>query len=902
MSNVFVLLSSALFLCFGFKSNYREIKPRTLKANQAIETKLLNLPDSQFQIETFSWYTFKTGKKTYYLADVLDPSVYNQRVLEIRLIVNATAEDDVPKNYITKNDLSLLDVVYNENGKATRSYYSISQEKAEEIISLSVDAKENSEVYKRLVTSYNSYYSWLTKANLNSKSCGKKESISRIRANSTSPQINQQAPLDYYQKTKEIRKNSALFDKFSYSGQGNESNLNLDSPIVSLIPKSYFTSVGVYYNCGTEWGYYINTIKDNGDNFFSQLLLFDIIQLKAEAECSDQVSIKVIEHKNYKYDERYDAVYFDSVNNLCIGNPSLESNIRYIRCSDDQNAASHPNPGDINYNYTLDDGFAFGDIQVKHIGQEKAASGGADVSKALINSSIDLSLSLLSSGAEIVTPISSFVISKSLSFAFDSLFDKCYPLEYDTSKNITKANGKIIYQYNYNLNDFSNFEKRRNANKLLKSSIIKRPPHSKNQGSNTYNQIESNHQSPLLFKNETDSINFRHAVCSSQTSKNYTARIEHRLTLEVFNDNSIKIFRTSPDFLTTIQSGWGYLYGENIKPTKKILSINQQTLDVAYGEQYSQELEFSPEVSSTYDLVLTEATPDSQILVKEYPSAKNTTSEDIYNTEFISKENSQINYRINCSYKVNVFREKGKTYHIELKRISCAQYFGCGQFTIYEAHPGLGSLEEKPLSHSTSGAITRKIQYNGMQQTYHFYSKKDDISTLMLTSTEDTYITLLDEKYRPFIWDDDSFGSRNAGLIIRRKAYSPIFLSPRLYSKSSTGVFALTISNATWVPKFENRHEVTSTRVRSIKVDCSVEKDYYYLLSFKEDCTFTLYNKYWSEYADLYVYDSAFTPIKDTRMYDDTMLDIKAKVNEVFIIQVNVYNPTNSSYRVDILV
>ena len=897
MKALFILMLTSFR--FSLRSSFQHVSPTIVKSNSNMNVKFKGSLSEQNEIiklsQKYSWYAVTIGQKTNYMADALNPQDFDSVILEVRLIPNATARDGVPSSYLSNVNQTIIEVVRSINNMIEPSYYAIDSENTEAIISLSNPIDEESEIFNRLITSYNAYFSWNSFSQPSPNEHTIHNGQRKIRANSTHPAINEQAPLDYYLKTKEIKKNSPIFNKFSYSETGGESNLNLSSAITSLLPKSYFTMTGTHSECGSEWGYYINTSKDNGDNYFSQVLIFDVIQIWATVEFADQVTIKVVEHSNYKYDEKSQSVYYDSVNHLCLGNPSLESSIEYVQCTDNRNNKRHPNPSDSDYDYNSDDGFSFGEEKIMHIGQGKASDKKIKGDKALFNFSKDLAISLIP-GLN-ASPIGSFILSQSLSFISDHLFDKIFPTT-DGDHTLTKGNdGKYIYSYD-NPNSFTNIEARRDFCELRKSSYFRMPPYSN--ANKTNNEIKNNRQTPLLFKDETDSINFWHTVISSQTSSDYTAVVAHHISLDIFNDDSIAIFKFDPTFLTNIQGTWGYLYGVDISPAKKEISSTNQSVHVAFGSKHSQDIDFTPLVTSDYDLILTDATPESKFYIEGFSSAAGVENSDGFTSVFIPTISSA-KLKINYSFKVNIHLIKGKTYHIHVRRLITKQYFGFGKFAIYEAHNGLGSLQEKPLTGSSTGKISQMVEYKGLQQTYHFYSKEDQIVTIALSASKDTYLTLLDDKYRPFINDDDSFGGRNAGLIIRVKAFSPIFVSPRLYSQSSSDKISRTISNSLWIPSFQNNHNYP-TPVMNIKVDCSKAQDYYYYVSFNEDCEFTLYNKYWSEYAYVYIYDSQFNEIKNSRMDDDTMLVINVKSNEVFAIRVSVYNIDKKSYFASILV
>ncbi len=118
---------------------------------------------------------------------------------------------------------------------------------------------------------------------------------------------------------------------------------------------------------------------------------------------------------------------------------------------------------------------------------------------------------------------------------------------------------------------------------------------------------------------------------------------------------------------------------------------------------------------------------------------------------------------------------------------------------------------------------------------------------------------------------------------------------------TSSGDFTLTVSDLQWRPKF-NPEKATAEQKMEIRANSSILKSYYYYVSFDFNCTFTIYNPYYSEVRYVYIYDASFNEIKNTRMWDDTMLTIEAKSNEVFIIGLEIYSPLSSSYIMELTI
>ena len=53
-------------------------------------------------------------------------------------------------------------------------------------------------------------------------------------------------------------------------------NSNEDDPIVDIVPKEYFYTENQTLKIGTEYGFFINTVKTGNKNYLATVLVFDI--------------------------------------------------------------------------------------------------------------------------------------------------------------------------------------------------------------------------------------------------------------------------------------------------------------------------------------------------------------------------------------------------------------------------------------------------------------------------------------------------------------------------------------------------------------------------------------------------------------------------------------------------
>lgn len=78
-------------------------------------------------------------------------------------------------------------------------------------------------------------------------------------------------------------------------------NTDADDPIVQIIPKQYFYTVGSELVIGNEYGYYINTESYENDSFLSTAIVFDIETLSNLVETIDRVIVSVTPLFEYQY-------------------------------------------------------------------------------------------------------------------------------------------------------------------------------------------------------------------------------------------------------------------------------------------------------------------------------------------------------------------------------------------------------------------------------------------------------------------------------------------------------------------------------------------------------------------------------------------------------------------------
>lgn len=85
------------------------------------------------------------------------------------------------------------------------------------------------------------------------------------------------------------------------AGNGFILKVGEDDPIVKIVPKDKFFTIGQVLEIGDEYGYFINTTQNSNGNYLSTVLVFDITTNTNLEETIDRVIINVNPIFQYKY-------------------------------------------------------------------------------------------------------------------------------------------------------------------------------------------------------------------------------------------------------------------------------------------------------------------------------------------------------------------------------------------------------------------------------------------------------------------------------------------------------------------------------------------------------------------------------------------------------------------------
>jgi hypothetical protein len=513
---------------------------------------------------------------------------------------------------------------------------------------------------------------------------------------------------------------------------------------------------------------------------------------KADTITPDTVAIKTVIHKNYKYNYDFDKVVRDVDNSYALGNPTFKEGLKYIRGIDDENGVDNPNPDDVSsYIWQNDNGFAFGSSTVKYIGVGKNySSGPEDIAKIVfLAGSVGLAIGTagLSIGAQIAIGTGYSVISDTIINAF---------FRNEANLGAEDSNGKII-RTSTDIMGADNFESARDANLLRK--IIELRMQDREGG---FDESKPNRDSPMLFKTDSDSINYQSQVISSSESQSYTAVISHELHAEIFNDNTW-FFKWDPDYIGDVKGDWSYIIGKNTKVTAKTISPDGSSIYGVCGTINDQIVKIKPVISAYYDVVISKipAYLTASIDGTSYSVTSSAASlTDAWNNPRIVARDTYL--------KLYPYLQGGQEYVLRLSRTngSSKRVFGTAKINAY-----LSNNSMSQTGSNTNGTLNyswKAISYNGFSINNRFIPLTSGLYTVVLSTPSgysgfvDTYIRILDENFQEIAHDDDGWGHVTAGIRMHMQVNKAYYIISRLYSATSSGNYEIDVFKQDYLPEF----------------------------------------------------------------------------------------------------
>lgn len=735
-------------------------------------------------INHYNFYYFEDGGRPYYLADVLDQKSYCDSILEFRVIINDKLSSISKIRGNTEISASIEIIKLDSEGNLSKESSKPSTSQINRILKKTLLATKNDAVFKRLVTSLNEEADF-------------KSSLPQIMPRyyvDCSGSVDNQTALDHYFDTQGFEPDMV---NLGYGKtQSSELVKSSDDGITNIISKSVFKTNGVYSKGGYEWGYYANTYTDSGNDKITSLLIYDISTIKSDSINPDTVSITTVLTNNFKYCYDTDVVSIDVPNNYCLGNPKYAAALKYINFAGDGNTEKVKNDDETGYDIKEDNGFCFGSTAIKYVGvNKKYNSGPEDVSKLLVTTAsvaLGVATSGLSLFSQALIGVGTDIIGNIATEHIANNTRDFYTADGD---------GKIKRTYT-TINGYYNFESLKNDMISQGKRLPKFFETRLQDGSGQFS--DSNRGNPLLFKTSSDSINYQLQLYSPSNCTNYAGLISHRFSAEVFNDTTW-FLNWEITYLSAFSTNWSYVIGKNIKPSAITVDNGGDDYYLVFGTQQKQTVYFKPKESSYYDIVLHNMPANTTMKVSGVPEGSLTDSSgSLFPTDAWNVGRKMSNRKF---LKVWHYFTAGNTYPISIGREENGQLlFGTAKMNIYLSGAIMGSTGSSATALNHSSVTVRN---GGFAVNNEFTPAANGQYTFTVdpssSSSQDTYLRILDSNFNEIIRDDDGWGGSESGAKIRLFQGSQNFVISRFYSKSASGTYDINIYKQTYLPELRGK-------------------------------------------------------------------------------------------------
>ena len=893
MIKIFTLLSllAAIIIPSVSQSNLNVTKKINPKEKYSISIRE-STNEIKELVKSFDIFDYKISNKHYYVCDVLNPESVQKKLKKIVINTSPSEIDGLPFNYSAYTDKTIIEIVEEKNNTNSTEYFYADKSFGDYIESIAMTIDKESLEFERICTSFNYLISEKQKNNKNAPA-------SDYSYNASISLLDSQASLEHFIKTKEVR-SEEMTNEYIKPNETEPNNYYyyIDNPITTIIPKYLFTQQIAKFDFGIEWGYYINTVQgSNSNEYISSVLIIDLTQIRGYNSQNDQIQIKVIHHSNYKYILSQDAVIYYGENNYCIGNPIIESQLHYVAANDNLNNSITVNPEDSNYSMKNDKGFSFGAANFKLIGIGKQRDNKIEAYKSYIVNVCSTIIDFVTNSLEL-SFASSLAISKISDFAINSLLSN-YEAPVKNANIVTNSNG--LYEYNYTLeNSYDNIITAAQFSALKKyvCFYLQNRGDTNNKFNSNATNIETNHQTPILFKNDSHSINYSQNIISSEQTENYVASISHRLQFDVFIDDTT-LFKFDPSFIGRYETGWSYLLGKDVCFSEKTYA-SKKDLYVATGTHNPQVIIFSPQVTAYYDIVLTKSSDLMRLSEATFGDIQLTE----YREEFENVWGTTLSNGYHSTFKGRVRLTSGNTYRFQIKRIhESNQYYGTCIFNIYQLGTDLGDIYNSNIASSQDKYINQNISYNKTPIINRLYSSKSELYSISAnhyqSNSLDTYLLILDSKYRVLAISDDNYGNRDAGLLLRINSNNNIYIVTHLYNMSSSGTYGINVAKASIIPTLT--FDSNTNSFGKIIIDFSKYNSRLYLFSLPISCTVNMF----VERIPYYISTISIETINREKLYEQNESSSASYISgqltsgRVYFLYCKIYN-NNSTYAIDI--
>ncbi len=333
MKKIFILFLSTfacLFLyfnCYSQANNFNYYigtyhnNEIFLNDNTSFEINLSNY--NLYHVENYYSYDF-------YIYDVLENS--DDKLYEAKCITKYANYDYKIKNLNNQdlNEFNTLEILYRVNDNVSIVYVPLNEQDYNYVISTSqfIDFLSNSDLVERLKRSLASEFSMKSEFNtINNKEVLSTSAVLNEFENSN-VYCNKNNTVRYGECQDYTNTNACIYNLKQnnefFSGQFYDYKNYTDSAIVYAIPKKYFMTRGIFSYIGPEYGFYINTYQDTGNDNISNFLIFDIEATKKAYNQNGTICVKPLltGYTKYKRDTQIVTYELDS-SNLAITNINM---------------------------------------------------------------------------------------------------------------------------------------------------------------------------------------------------------------------------------------------------------------------------------------------------------------------------------------------------------------------------------------------------------------------------------------------------------------------------------------------------------------------------------------------------------------------------------------------------
>ncbi len=527
-----------------------------------------------------------------------------------------------------------------------------------------------------------------------------------------------------------------------------------DDPIINLIPRNLFITRGTYSYIGLEYGFYIKTYQDYGNDNISEFILFDITrtELYPERLSNDAPIIKInpVYSGSAMYDYSRKVIHepFSIDTYLALANINVKVGLRNY---------DQLNIDDSGYNKYNDYGNFFSSSSV--------TAKGEGIKRDKTN--VDLSLLKIAvAGVKFLIPgpVGTIVsmIGRPILTATESYFNGYYASNRVSYHNLEKLSdgryfGNQTTLGNNNANSVIN--NYGNLPKDLTAVLV----------NNSHN---TNTNYPLLYKNNTDYFQVSYSLAQKDSSINWNTLVSTEISLDIYRDDTGWFLWWTTGSLSHMDSVYGgkieyfnespsHSNGGNIIEGSVMRALFKNGNGVAYNHSHNpvlgsyQDFYFTPNRTFSYVIETFNRVGDPYLKIFDV------------NNNLIAFNDDGAN---NLNSRINITLNSGQTYRI---RVSTYSYkSGSLNFIVRKN----GDIQEAQGTNLNSLSTT--VSNDAIW--YEFTAKTNDYYTFYTTGTADSYLTLYDASYNQLSFNDDGGTNRNAQIDMY------LFKGKKYYIKAST--------------------------------------------------------------------------------------------------------------------